>query len=42
MLTYGDGVSNIDINALVKFHKSHGKVATITAVRTPPDLGTPN
>jgi glucose-1-phosphate cytidylyltransferase len=33
MLTYGDGVSNIDIEALVKFHKSHGKMATISAVR---------
>mgnify|MGYP001173270713 CR=1 FL=1 len=32
MLTYGDGVSNIDIEALVKFHKSHGKMVTITAV----------
>ena len=33
MLTYGDGVSNVDINALVEFHKSHGKLATVTAVR---------
>lgn len=33
MLTYGDGVSNIDINALVDFHRSHGKIATVTAVR---------
>lgn len=33
MLTYGDGLSNIDINRLLEFHKSHGKVATITAVR---------
>ena len=32
MLTYGDGVANIDINALVEFHKSHGKIATVTAV----------
>ena len=32
MCTYGDGVSDIDIGALVKFHKSHGKLATITAV----------
>ncbi|MEK6624123.1 MAG: sugar phosphate nucleotidyltransferase, partial [Bdellovibrionota bacterium] len=39
MLTYGDGVSNIDINALVKFHKSHGKVATISAVRPPARFG---
>ena len=33
MLTYGDGVANIDLNALLEFHKSHGKIATITAVR---------
>ena len=33
MLTYGDGVSNIDVNALLKFHRSHGKVATVTAVQ---------
>jgi len=32
LLTYGDGVSNIDIDALVKFHKSHGKMVTVTAV----------
>jgi len=32
LLTYGDGVSNVDIKALVDFHKSHGKTATITAV----------
>ena len=33
MLTYGDGLSNININELIEFHKSHGKIATITAVR---------
>lgn len=33
MLTYGDGVSSVDINRLVAFHKSHGKLATVTAVR---------
>jgi len=33
MLTYGDGVSDIDINKLFKFHKSHGKYATVTAVK---------
>lgn len=33
MLTYGDGVSNANIKQLVKFHKSHGKIATVTAVR---------
>jgi glucose-1-phosphate cytidylyltransferase len=33
MLTYGDGVANIDVTELVKFHKSHGKIATISAVK---------
>ncbi|MDF2472488.1 MAG: glucose-phosphate cytidylyltransferase [Anaerocolumna sp.] len=33
MLTYGDGVSNVDISALVKHHKSHGRIATITSVQ---------
>ena len=33
MLTYGDGVINVDIKKLVDFHKSHGKIATITAAR---------
>lgn len=33
MVTYGDGVSDIDIDKLVSFHKSHGKIATLTAVR---------
>ena len=32
MLTYGDGVSDVDIEALLKFHKSHGKIATISMV----------
>lgn len=32
MLTYGDGVSDVDISALLKFHKSNGKIATITTV----------
>ena len=32
MLTYGDGVCDVNINDLVKFHKSHGKIATLTAV----------
>ena len=32
MLTYGDGVCNVDLNGLVEFHKSHGKLATITTV----------
>jgi glucose-1-phosphate cytidylyltransferase len=33
MLTWGDGVSDVNLNALLKFHKSHGKLATLTAVR---------
>jgi len=33
MLTYGDGVGDININELVKFHKQHGKYATLTAVQ---------
>ena len=32
LLTYGDGVADIDINALVKFHKDHGKMVTVSAV----------
>jgi glucose-1-phosphate cytidylyltransferase len=33
MVTYGDGLANIDISELLAFHKSHGKIATVTAVR---------
>jgi len=33
LLTYGDGVSDIDLDSLIKFHKSHGKMITVTAVR---------
>jgi glucose-1-phosphate cytidylyltransferase len=33
MLTYGDGLGNVNIKNLIDFHKSHGKVATITTVR---------
>jgi glucose-1-phosphate cytidylyltransferase len=32
MLTYGDGVANININELISFHKSHGKLATVTGI----------
>jgi glucose-1-phosphate cytidylyltransferase len=39
LLTYGDGVSNIDIRRLVDFHRSHGKVATVTSVRPPSRFG---
>jgi glucose-1-phosphate cytidylyltransferase len=37
--TYGDGVSNVDIGATIAFHKSHGKQATVTAVRPPARYG---
>jgi glucose-1-phosphate cytidylyltransferase len=33
MLTYGDGLSDVDLDALLQFHKSHGKMVTMTAVR---------
>ncbi len=33
MLTYGDGVSNVDVPALLDFHRSHGRAATVTGVR---------
>ena len=39
LLTYGDGVANIDIDKLVKFHRSHGKIGTVTAVRPPSRFG---
>ena len=39
MLTYGDGLSNVDIKNLVNFHKDHGKLATITSVRPPARFG---
>lgn len=39
MLTWGDGVSDIDIQALLAFHRSHGKLATVTAVRPPARYG---
>ncbi len=32
MMTYGDGVCDVDINKLLQFHKEHGKIATLTAV----------
>jgi glucose-1-phosphate cytidylyltransferase len=37
--TYGDGVADIDIRALVEFHYSHGKLATLTTVRAPARFG---
>ena len=39
MLTYGDGVANINIKKAIRFHKNHGKIATITAVRPPLRFG---
>jgi glucose-1-phosphate cytidylyltransferase len=39
MCTYGDGVGDIDVAALLRFHESHGKVATLTAVRPPSRFG---
>ena len=39
MLTYGDGVCDVDINALVDFHKSHGKVCTMTAIQATSRFG---
>ena len=38
-LTYGDGVSDVDIAASIKFHKEHGKLATITSVLPPGRFG---
>ena len=37
--TYGDGVSNVDLKALVAFHKAHGRKATLTAVQPPGRFG---
>ena len=37
--TYGDGVSDVDITSLINFHRSHGKQATMTAVRPPGRFG---
>lgn len=39
MLTYGDGLANINVRKLVEFHKSHGKLATVTLVRPPARFG---
>jgi glucose-1-phosphate cytidylyltransferase len=39
LLTYGDGVADIDLKDLVRFHQSHGKLATVTAVRPPARFG---
>ena len=39
MVTYGDGVSNVDLRALLAFHREHGRIATVTAVRPPARFG---
>jgi glucose-1-phosphate cytidylyltransferase len=39
MFTYGDGVADVDLNALLAFHNACGKLATVTAVRTPARFG---
>jgi glucose-1-phosphate cytidylyltransferase len=39
MLTWCDGLANVDLDALVKFHVSHGRLATVTAVHPPPRFG---
>jgi glucose-1-phosphate cytidylyltransferase len=39
MCTYGDGLCSVDIGALLAFHKSHGKLATVTAVHPPARFG---
>lgn len=39
LLTYGDGVGNVDITELIAFHRSHGKLVTITSVRPPSRFG---
>lgn len=38
-LTYGDGVADVDVGALLKFHKGHGKIATMTTVASPQRFG---
>ncbi len=39
MVTYGDGVADLDLGALLRFHRSHGRLVTITAVRPPARFG---
>lgn len=39
MVTYGDGVADIDLTSLVRFHHSHGKLATVTVIRPPSRYG---
>ena len=42
LMTYGDGVCDVDINRIIEFHKSHGKIATLTAVKQLQDKGVLN
>ena len=39
IVTYGDGLANVNINKLLEFHENHGKLATVTAVRPPARFG---
>ena len=39
LLTWGDGVSTVDLHDLIAFHRSHGRLATLTAVRPPARFG---
>src|SRR5205807_3391104 len=39
MATYGDGVSDVDLQELLRFHRSRGRIATVTAVRPPARFG---
>lgn len=39
MLTYGDGVSDLDLRKLLEFHRAHGRIGTVTAVRPPARFG---
>ena len=39
MLTWGDGVANVNLRELLEFHRSHGRIATVTAVRPPSRFG---
>jgi len=39
MLTWGDGVADVDLKALLEFHRAHGRIATLTAVRPPARYG---
>ena len=42
MATYGDALADVNITNLIEFHKSHGKLATLTAVRPPSRFGDVN